>query len=583
MSAKRRRRRSSARTDAAPAAAGDVGIAEPAGDPYAEFEGRDWGFAFLPDTEPEVVNEKALHRLVKTWRHGRATKTLWQAFSDAYFAVFTVVLLGAMVTNAIIGSQRAAASCTTADCDTGRSFIPWGTFFVVIALGAAVARLFGPVLASAAEGGWVMSAPIGRVRLLRPRLYGVVAGAGFGGAALAAVVAALAGEPLPAVVAWAAATGLAAGAVVAFAASEQSRERTWVLRALGGLATALALVALAGMVAVSAGWVAVGAFATPDAVVAALGAVALVVGIVGFVLARLRLDRIPRARLISGGSLVSGMQGAMFGLDFGLVRDILVEREAAARGHVTTVRGRGVGTRALIWRDLQRLARFPRPLVGVLGSALVPYTLDAVGLGLIAPLGGALALVAALVPTLGALRVLSRTGGLARAFPFSTRQLRQATVTVSALLAVVWALLVTPSMMGILGGVAREPMAAALTALGTAAAGLLGAVRWQTAKPVDFATPMVATASGAVPPSLVFNLARGFDMVALVTAPILLGLDPIWSLAVAAVVGGFLIGGANTAEMAAEAEEQRKQLAAEKGQAAKAPAATRRKIPNRRR
>ena len=576
MSKKRRRSRAAAQPDAAPAV--EVPL-EPEGDPYAAFEGRDWGFAFLPDAQAEVVNEKALHRMVKQWRHGRATKTLWQAFSDAYFAVFTVVLLGAMITNAIIGSQRAAASCTTADCDTGRSLIPWGVLFAVVALSAAVARLFGPVLASAAEGGWVMSAPIGRVRLLRPRLYAVVVAAALVGIVLAGIVAALAGEPLHAVVAWAVATGLAASAVVAFAASEQSRERTWVLRLLGGVATLLALLALAGMVAISAGWIGVGTFATPDVLVLGLAAVAVVVGVVSFVLARLRLDHIPRARLISGGSLVSGMQGAMFGLDFGLARDILVEREAAARGHVKPVRGSGVGARALVARDLQRLVRFPRPLVGVFGSALVPYALDAVRLGTVAPLGAALALVAALIPTLGALRVLSRTGGLARMFPLSTRQIRQATVTVPALLAVLWAFLVTPSMTGILGGVVREPFPAFLTALGTAAAGLLGAVRWQTAKPVDFATPMVATSSGAVPPSLMFNLARGFDMVALVTAPILLGVDPIWSLAMATLLAGFLIGGANSAEMAAEAEEQKKQLEAEKARSA----GTRTTIPNRRR
>ena len=60
-----------------------------------------------------------------------------------------------------------------------------------------------------------------------------------------------------------------------------------------------------------------------------------------------RLERIRRARLVSGGSLVSGMQGAMFALDFGLIRDILVEREAAERGHVRPTKGRGLGVTAI--------------------------------------------------------------------------------------------------------------------------------------------------------------------------------------------------------------------------------------------
>ena len=45
---------------------------------------RDWTFAFLPEVEPEIVDERALHALMKDWRHGRATRTLGQVLGDAY-------------------------------------------------------------------------------------------------------------------------------------------------------------------------------------------------------------------------------------------------------------------------------------------------------------------------------------------------------------------------------------------------------------------------------------------------------------------------------------------------------------------
>ena len=83
-----------------------------------------------------------------------------------------------------------------------------------------------------------------------------------------------------------------------------------------------------------------------------------------------------RPQIITGTS-VGSLNGAMFALDLGLARDILVEREAATRGHVRPVAGRGVGAFSLVWRDVQRLARFPRPIVGVGGAVLVRYVRSA--------------------------------------------------------------------------------------------------------------------------------------------------------------------------------------------------------------
>ncbi len=533
-------------------------------DPYAEYEGREWDFAWLPEDETEVVDEGALHALVKSWRHGRATRSIGDVLSDAYIALFSVLMIGAMIVNVIIGSQASSAACDTAACLNGRLLVPWGMFFALGALTLSFARLFGPVLASAAAGFWLVEAPIGRGRILRGRLWAIIVGAAVVSAAVSAAVAAVAGEPFGVVGAWAAASGLVASGLVAWAAWEQSYGRVRPLRAVQALFTTLAAVVLTTMVAVAAGWLHVEPPAWLGQVPWFFAAVGGAASVAFGAWAHRRLEHFARGRLTSGGSLVSGLQGAMFGLDLGLARDILVDREAIERGHVRPTAGRWTGAGALVWRDLQRLARFPRPLLGLAGAILVPYASDAIGLSLLTPLLSAVALMFALVPTLGALRVLSRSTGLARMMPFSTAELRTASFVVPALLALVWGSATLPAFLGVTGGVPRDPAVAPVVAVACALGGLLAAVRWQTAKPVNFAVPMMATTAGAVPPTLVFNLVRGFDVAALVTAPILLNVSPLWSLGIAGVLLMILRVGFNMEEMQEQAKEQQKLLDAER-------------------
>lgn len=533
-------------------------------DPYAEYEAREWDFAWLPDVEPEVVDEKALHDLVKSWRHGRATRSLGEVFSDAYIAIFSVLMIGAMIVNVIIGSQTASASCDAAACLNGRLLVPWGMFFALGALVLSSARLFGPVLASAAEGFWLMEAPIGRGRILRGRLWAIIGGAAVAAAAVSAGVAAIAGESPLVVAAWAAASGLVGSGLVAWAAWEQSFGRVRPLRVAQALFTAVAALVLTTMVSVAAGWIHVEPPSWLDRVPWVLAAVGTVASVFFGVAAHWRLENFARGRLTSGGSLVSGLQGAMFGLDLGLARDILVDREAIERGHVRPAPGRWSGLGALVWRDIQRLIRFPRPLLGLAGAVLVPYASDAIGLALLTPFVSAVALMFALIPTLGALRVLSRSTGLARTLPFSTADLRSASFVVPAILAAIWTIGAVPAFLGATGGLPRTPGDAVLVTVACGLAGLLGAVRWQTAKPVNFAVPMMSTGAGAVPPTLIFNLIRGFDVAALVVAPILLNVAPLWSIGIGAALLFILRVGFNLEEMQEQAKEQQKQLESER-------------------
>ena len=217
-------------------------------------------------------------------------------------------------------------------------------------------------------------------------------------------------------------------------------------------------------------------------IVAGIG---VVLGGVSLGIAWGRLPQLRRQRLVAGSSLISGMQGAAFALDLALVRDILVQFRAREKGHVSPTRGVGLGMSALIMRDVQRLWRNPRPLLFWLGSMVVPYAIQALGLGIIAAPLSALVLMAALIGFCNSMRVLTRTMGLQRCFPFAPSTVRQATMVVPAVLALLWAAAVSPAFLGVVGGVTIDPGVGVSQALLSAVAGLLAAVRWVTAKPAN--------------------------------------------------------------------------------------------------
>lgn len=109
-----------------------------------------------------------------------------------------------------------------------------------------------------------------------------------------------------------------------------------------------------------------------------------------------------------------------------------------------------------------------------------------------------------------------------------------------------------------------DPLTAAASALVTGIAGFLAAVRWISAKPADYSGPIVATGVGAMPPGLIFSLLRGFDMVALVTLPIVFGWSAWISLVIAAIAFGFLRSGLDKDSLLEQQEEQKRMLEEEK-------------------
>jgi hypothetical protein len=107
---------------------------------------------------------------------------------------------------------------------------------------------------------------------------------------------------------------------------------------------------------------------------------------------------------------------------------------------------------------------------------------------------------------------------------------------------------------------------ALLVAVATGAAGLLGAIRWTQAKGVDFGAPMISTQAGAFPPGLMTNLFRGFDVCLIITAPMLLGLSPFWSLVIATIAALILLNSVDAESLRAKQAEQQKLLDQQKKQ-----------------
>jgi hypothetical protein len=514
-----------------------------------------------PEAAPLVpATPRELKTMMKDWRSGRATRNVFQAISDAYVALIGALMIGAMMINVILKAQRTVAQCSTISCLSARTLLPWAAFAAAVAVALTASRLFGPVLASAAEGFWLLDAPISRAKLLRSRLVAAVLAAFVGGAAIGALISALTGSAANGVLVWGAATGLSAAASVSFAAAQQGAERHRMTHAATYLFGLLGVAALFGVVGVAAGWFNLGISRDRgvELGVVMIGFAALVL-VISIVLALVRLRRIRRTRLTSGGALVSGLSGAFYALDIGLARDIVVDRRAVEKGHVTPKKGRGIGLEAIIWREWQRLWRFPQPLIVLAGTVVVPYAADALGMSVLTPIFATLALFGALIPLLGGLRVLTRTGGLARCFPFSLARLKLAAIAVPAILAALWAIATSAAYVGFGdGSIQRSALNGSVLAIATGAAGLLAAVRWTTAKGVDYGVPMVASGAGAFPPGLFLNLFRGFDVCLVTTAPLLLGFSPLWSLVISAIVAALLLNSLDAETLRAQQAEQRK-------------------------
>jgi hypothetical protein len=458
---------------------------------------------------------RALRSQIRTWRRGRVDTSLMEALSDAYVAVFSALVLGAMAVNVIINVHViTSGGCSSVSCLDARDALGWLFGLAAITFVLAAARLLGPMLVTPAVGTWLLTTPLDRTALVRGRLLSTAVVAALVGAALAATGAALSAYPVD-VIGW---LTLLAGVVCVLLVGVATVDQARGGQVVRLLAWSLGVVLWVGLVLVARD--SVPALLRVPAV-APLRVAVVVTALAGaalLVLAYRSLHLIRRERLVSGGTLLPGISGALASLDLTLFYDILVARHWRARSSVRVVRGRGTGASALVWREVVRLRRTPQVLVALTGALVLPYLATALGLGHAMVLVVTLTGFVAGVGLFTSLRVLSRTASLLRCFPLPAAAVRGACLGVPGAVLVLWGLAATPAVHDAIGGAWTTSTAVAL-ACGVVAA--TAAVRWMTSRPPDYRLPLITSPMGAVPTSLYFSVLRGFDVLVLGTVPLL--------------------------------------------------------------
>ncbi|GAA1582950.1 hypothetical protein GCM10009789_40880 [Kribbella sancticallisti] len=488
-----------------------------------------------------IPKSKDLRRWMRKVRRGKADRTFWQQFEDIYLIVFALAMLGATGGNVLLNLNDKSASCTAASCGWLLDTVP---FILVPLLVSGMLRVLlsiGPVSASRATGFWLLATPVDRASLLRPSYRLVMVGAAVVGALAAVVGWALFGAAWSTVGEAAVLTTvlLICTACVTVWAQQSANRSRWTLRVADGLLLLAVVPALLLAVrpkeeadALGYATISLGLSEVPAEPVLSpaqirlliLSCVALLIALALVVITSQLLDKLSRQSVVAGGDLLAGLAGAAITLDVSLLADVVSGRHWRLVGRARSRRGRGARGVALIHREFLRILRWPRRLVIGFALLVVPYAVAGTGYDVLVPIAAGLAGFIAVRPLMDGLRSVCRSVGLVRALGMDLRELRVLMAVVPGGFAVVWAALAEPAL--------ESPAVAVAVAAGM----LTGAVRQASARPPTYDGPLVASPMGAIPPGLFSTPMRGFDLLLICLAPVLLGLSDTWVLVIPAVV-----------------------------------------------
>lgn len=461
----------------------------------------------------EVPSAHEVRREIRDWRRGRAELKWGQAISDAYVALFCVVMVGAMGGNVVLSLRRLADDTCLAACAEVRSAAPWLAALAVALLALGVARLLGPVFSPPAANGWLLSTPVDRGALLRPGWLRTTGLAVLGTLVLLLGPAVLGGFSWHEATVYLVAGSATALACVGVAALSQVHETsagrwlTWLVTAALWLGLGLAASQELGTVRT-----------VPVAIGVAVAALVVSVAAVLTWRTAVAVGAVPRRVLGYTEHLSPSLSGALSSVDLGLMYDVLLARRWGRGAHVRSRTGGPLGWSALVHRDLRRALRAPQPYVLLAGLVLVPYAAAE------ADAGRAVVLATTLAGLLGGpalcagLRVVVRTRSLARMMPFRRQSLLLAHLVVPGTALMVFALATTPTLVPVVedGGSVNLAIACGLSSIAAT-------VRWVTGKPPNYAAPMVSTPAGGVPTGVFSSAARGFDVWAFTALPLMFG------------------------------------------------------------
>ncbi len=488
---------------------------------------------FDPADFGAIPRSKELRKWMRKVRRGKADRTIWQQLEDIYVVAFALAMLGATGGNVLLKLNDRSAACTTGSCSWLLDTVPWILVPLLVSTLLRVLLSVGPVSASRATGFWLLATPVDRASLLRPSYRLVMVVSAVAGALAALVGFALFGAGWSAVGEAAVLTTvlLICTACVTVWAQQTAGRSRWTLRVADGFLVLAAIPAIILALRPRDGWYAVsqtGKEVSPplDQVrLLVVGAVALVIAVALVVVTARSLNRLSRTSVIAGGELLAGMAGAAITMDVSLLADVVAGRHWRMVGRVHSRRGRGSHVQAIVHREFLRILRWPRRLIVGFGLLVVPYAVAGTGYDVLVPIAAGLAGFGAVRPLMDGLRSVCRSIGLVRALGMDLRELRVAMSIVPGGFVLLWVLLAYPA----IGN------ASAAFAVGVGI--LTGVVRQASARPPSYSGPLVASPMGAIPPGLFSQPIRGFDLLLICLAPVLLGLSPKWAL----IIPSFII------------------------------------------
>jgi len=494
---------------------------------------------FDPADFGAIPSSRSLRQWMRTTRRRHADRSFWQVFEDAYLVVFTLAMVGATGGNVVRQLNTSASRCSSFSCHELAAYLPWILVPLLVATTLRVLLSVGPVSASRAAGFWLLATPVNRTALLRPAYWLVMVSVAVTGAVTSFVAWALLGSHWQSIWEGSLLTAalLVCAACVTVWAQQTSLRIKWTLRVADLLLVAAAIPAvwLATRNGPSNNNTQFTNVVISDADAQALltsgisrllvvGLICLVVVLVLVVLTARTLSRLSRTTVIAGGELLAGLAGAASSLDISMLADVVSGRHWRMKGRAHSRRGRGSRGAAMVHREFVRILRWPRRLVIGFALLVVPYAVAGAGFDVLVPVAAGFAGFVAVRPLMDGLRSVCRSIGLARALGMDLRELRVIMAVVPGLFAALWSLLAFPA---IGSGVATFAVAAGM---------LSGAVRQASARPPSYAGPLVASPMGAIPPGLFSQPIRGFDLLLVCLAPVLLGLSATWVLLIPAFV-----------------------------------------------
>ncbi|MEL4506224.1 DUF6297 family protein [Luteococcus sp. H138] len=354
----------------------------------------------------------------------------------------------------------------------------------ILAAGAFLAWVFGPLSVSGAEVSWILSSRLDRGELLhqpfwRLALVTVVAGAVLGASVWALV------SPEPA---WILVVVLAPGVASILVLLTQQGTR-WPPLA-GVLVAIVALVVVEGSGALAA---------------AAMGIVILVCGVVAWC----RLGQMSRHDLGRAAGAAAALRGSVTGADQGLVVDLIVRR--TVRAPRRRIRAAGHGRLWLAQMDMRRLVN-RQPWLLLVWVAVVDgcCLFASIAAPASVPWAGA-GLMVALTAVMTMRRTMRLSAGARRNLPVGRSWELASCAGAIAVVAV--NVLILAALMTAGGRPAVWAVAMAAVVNGSA---LLGAWRMSDTAAPDFSSGLVMTEAGAVPAGAALTLLRGWDVVVII-------------------------------------------------------------------